>query len=40
MTKPASMWNFETHEDTTIHFTDGMDLIVGLGDSASIPLAG
>jgi DNA repair ATPase RecN len=33
MIKSVSIQNFEAHEDTTIHFTDGMNSIVGLSNS-------
>ena len=33
MIKSVSIQNFEAHEDTTIHFMDGMNSIVGLSNS-------
>jgi len=33
MIKSVSIQNFESHEDTTIHFGEGMNLIVGLSNS-------
>ncbi len=33
MIKSVSIQNFESHEDTTIHFENGMNLIVGLSNS-------
>ena len=33
MIKSVSIQNFESHEDTTVHFGEGMNLIVGLSNS-------
>lgn len=38
MIKSVSIQNFEAHEDTTIHFTDGMNSIVGLSNSGKSSL--
>ena len=33
MIKSVSIQNFEAHEDTTVHFGEGMNSIVGLSNS-------